>query len=113
MLEFESITNNIPTRRHPTLHVNGNFFMLLSTAHLFQNQLSKISFRYTTRVSNSLDPDQARHFVGPDLGPKTICKCYQQTTVAGKRDNGLFSAEVDNIVTMSSLEKCIFCFIGL
>ena len=28
-------------------------------------------FRNTIRVSNSLDPDQARHFVGPDLGP--IC----------------------------------------
>ena len=24
--------------------------------------------RNTIRVSNSLDPDQARHFVGPDLG---------------------------------------------
>ena len=33
----------------------------------------KKSFRNTIRVSNtcSLDPDQARHFVGPDLGP--IC----------------------------------------
>ena len=27
------------------------------------------------RVSNSLDPDQARHFVGPDLGPN----CLQRT----------------------------------
>ena len=24
------------------------------------------------RVSNSLDPDQARHFVGPDLGPNCL-----------------------------------------
>ena len=23
-------------------------------------------------VSNSLDPDQARHFVGPDLGPNCL-----------------------------------------
>ena len=29
------------------------------------------SFRNTIRVSNSWDPDQAGHFVGPDLG--TIC----------------------------------------
>ena len=28
-------------------------------------------FRITIWVSNRLDPDQARHFVGPDLGP--IC----------------------------------------
>ena len=34
----------------------------------FQNQLfSKNSFRNSIRVSNSLDPDQNRHFVGPDL----------------------------------------------
>ena len=26
----------------------------------------------TIRVSNSLDPDQARHFVGPDLGPNCL-----------------------------------------
>ena len=29
------------------------------------------------RVSNSLDPDQARHFVGPDLGSN----CLQRLTV--------------------------------
>ena len=34
--------------------------------------LSKNSFRNTTRVSNSLDPDQARHFVGRDLGPNCL-----------------------------------------
>ena len=26
----------------------------------------------TTRVSNSLDPDQNRHFVGPNLGPNCL-----------------------------------------
>ena len=54
-------------------------------------------------MSNSLDPDQARHFVGPDLGlnclqglsadnkmsdwiwVQTVCKGYQQTTKVGKR----------------------------
>ena len=38
--------------------------------------LKKIFFenssRNTIRVSNSLDPDQARHFVGPDLGPNCL-----------------------------------------
>ena len=24
------------------------------------------------KVSNSLDPDQAQHFVGPDLGPNCL-----------------------------------------
>ena len=25
-----------------------------------------------TTIANSLDPDQARHFVGPDLGPNCL-----------------------------------------
>ena len=29
-------------------------------------------FLNTIRVSNSLDIDQARHFVGPDLGPNCL-----------------------------------------
>ena len=34
----------------------------------------------TIRVSNNLDPYQARHFVGPDLliWVQTVCKGYQQ-----------------------------------
>ena len=33
-----------------------------------------MSFRITIKVSNSLDPDQARRFVGPDLGPNCLQK---------------------------------------
>ena len=33
---------------------------------------SKNSSRNTIRVSNSLDPDQDRHSVGPDLGPNYL-----------------------------------------
>ena len=52
----------------------GNFaYSFLSADIFFQNQLfRKISFRNTTRVSNSLDPDQARHFVRPDLDPNCL-----------------------------------------
>ena len=32
----------------------------------------KNSLRITIRVANSLDPDQARHFVGPDLDPNCL-----------------------------------------
>ena len=32
----------------------------------------KSSFRNNIRVSSSLDPDQARQFVGPDLGPNCL-----------------------------------------
>ena len=32
----------------------------------------KKSFRNNIRESNSLDPDQAQHFVGADLGPNCL-----------------------------------------
>ena len=34
-------------------------------------------------MSNSLDPDHAQHFVGPDLGPNCL-QSYQQMTLGGK-----------------------------
>ena len=33
------------------------------------------------RVSNSMDPDQAQHFVEPDLGTN----CFQRLSADGKR----------------------------
>ena len=39
-----------------------------------------LDFFNTIRVSNSLDPDQARHFVGPDLGPD----CLQRLSADNK-----------------------------
>ena len=44
-----------------------------------------LDFFNNIRVSNSLDPDQARHFVGPDLGPK----CFKRLSAdkAGKELN--------------------------
>ena len=44
----------------------------LSFADFFQNQLFEKFF--TIRVSNSLDLDQARHSIGPDLGPNCLQK---------------------------------------
>ena len=37
-------------------------------------------------MSNSLDSDQARHFVGPDLGPNCL-RSYHQMTQADKELN--------------------------
>ena len=40
---------------------------------IFQNHhFKKNSFRNTISVSNSLDPDQAQHVVGPDLGSNCL-----------------------------------------
>ena len=43
------------------------------SADCFQ-KFKKISHRKNIRVSNSLDSDQDRHSVGPDLGPKLFVK---------------------------------------
>ena len=44
---------------------------------------SKTSSRNTIRVSNSLDPDQDRHFVGPDLGPNCLQKLSADDKLSG------------------------------
>ena len=44
------------------------FMLLLLSADFLQNN----SFMSTIRVSYSLEPDQDRHFVGPDLGPNCL-----------------------------------------
>ena len=53
--------NSLPPQFWEILHA------FLSSADFFQNQLSRIP-----SVSNILDPDQAGHFVGPDLGPNCL-----------------------------------------
>ena len=42
------------------------------SADFFKIIFSKNSFRNTIRVSNSLDPDQDRRSVGPNLGPNCL-----------------------------------------
>ena len=64
----------------------GNFFMLLfSSADFFFSKLafSKSSFRNTIIVSNSLDPEQAHYYVGPELGP--ICLQSLSADIKGKK----------------------------
>ena len=57
--------------------------LLLVSADVCQNQLfSKNSIRDTIRVSNSLDPDQDRHPVIPDLGSN----CLQRLSADDKSD---------------------------
>ena len=51
------------------------FHALLSSADFFSKLIfSENSFANTIRVSNILDPDQSRHFVGPNLGPNCLQK---------------------------------------
>ena len=49
-----------------------------SSADILQNHfLKKKKFRNTIRVPNSLDPDQDKQNVGPDLGPN----CFQMLSL--------------------------------
>ena len=61
----------------------GSLSFFLSSADFFPNHLFKNSFRNTIKLSNSLDPDQARHLAGL-IWVQTVCKRYQQTALAGK-----------------------------
>ena len=66
------------------------FHAFLSSADfLSKSTCSKNSFSFTIRVSNSLDPDQARCFVGPDMGSNCF-RSYQQTTLGDNKLNRLF-----------------------
>ena len=49
---------------HPYLLL---YLVLFGADHLFRKKISGIP-----SVSNSLDPDPARHYVGPDLGPNCL-----------------------------------------
>ena len=56
--------NRIAQQVRPLTHcILGNFSCFLSAADVFQNKLLKNSFRNTIRISNSLDPDQARKLI--------------------------------------------------
>ena len=72
-----------------TLHVNtlvlGHLILCplrnFSYSDFFSKSTSsKISFKNTIRVSNSSDPHQAGHFVGPDVGPNCLQKLSADDT---------------------------------
>ena len=66
--------NHLPTENfHAFVSSADDFFF--SKSFFFEN-----SFRNTIRVSNSLDPDQARRFVGSDLGPNCLQKLIADDT---------------------------------
>ena len=61
-----------------TLNMPEPFACLISPADFWL--FSKNEFRNTIRVSNSLDPDQARHNIGPDLGPNYFTRLLADDT---------------------------------
>ena len=57
-----------------------SFHAFLSSADFFNIIFYVKKIRNTIRVSNSSDPDQAPHFVGPDLGPNCLQRLSADNT---------------------------------
>ena len=55
-----------------TLCLLGHLKYPFIICFFFKSTFLKNAFWNTIRVSNSLYPDQARRYVGPDLGPKCL-----------------------------------------
>ena len=53
---------------HFTFCMLGNFFMIFFICYFFFSKLTSKNSSVIPRVSNSLDPNQARQNVGPDQG---------------------------------------------
>ena len=70
----------------------GNFSYFLSTAEFKK----KKSFRNTIRMSNSLDPGQAQHFVGPDLGATYLQRLSADDTSGQRVKAGMVFGKVNN-----------------
>ena len=66
--------NALITPLHAPMFLKMFVFMCVFSS---QFTFLKINFRSTIRLSNSLDPDQARRVVGPDLAPN----CLQRLSV--------------------------------
>ena len=69
MIEF----NSLHARNKCVLHFCCLLIFIIST-------FSKSSLELTIKVSNSFDPDQARHFVGPDLDPNLLQRLSAEDT---------------------------------
>ena len=65
-----------------SLCMRGNFACFF----FFRMLIFKKSFRNTIRVSNSLDPDQAGHFIGPDVGPNCLQRLSVDDEVATSKE---------------------------
>ena len=72
---FGGILGSKPYFVYLTHRLLGNFLGFFCGLLIFLKiNFLKNSFRNTIRVSKSSDPDQAQHFVGPDLGSNCLQK---------------------------------------
>ena len=65
-----------------------------------------LDFLNTIPLSNSLDPDQAQHFVGPDLGPNCLQR-LSATKVAPSGQRVKYKTNVDTTFWLKPWLKLI------
>ena len=59
-------------------------------------------------MSNSLDPDPARRFVGHDLGPNCLQQLYAINTFINFRFSDLFLIKIEfNLESASQMKNCL------
>ena len=79
-LQRKKKNRNLDVPQYQEIKIYSLHSRYLSCAYFSNLNFSKSSFRYTMRVSNSLDPDKARHVVGPNLGPNCLQKLSADDT---------------------------------
>ena len=90
-----------------TLCMLGNFVCFLVVyGFFFKLTFSKKSFRKTIRVSNSSDPDQARHLLGL-IWVQTVCKGYHQMTKVSTSRERVKRDMKPQIIIISTLYKLL------
>ena len=70
-LTVQGFSLNLTVRGVSNKHCLLTFF-IVACCIFSKLTIRNNSFTNTIRVPNSLDPDQAIHFVGPDLCPKLV-----------------------------------------
>ena len=79
-----------------TLCILGNFCLhFCRLLNFSKSTFSKNSFWTIIRMSDSLDSDQARHFVGPDLGLNCLQKLSSDDTSRHKTNQLMTSTGLD------------------
>ena len=58
-------------------------------------------------MENSLDPDQARHFVRPDLDPNCLQKLSAVDTIVGKELTFLFYSHLNQNIMLWVLQRTV------
>ena len=87
----------------------GNFFTIFVVCRYFSTLFSsKFSFRNDIGVSYSLDPDQARHYVRPDLGPNCLQRLSADDKIRRKQATSLLISVDFSILFETVMSTLLF-----